>query len=80
MDTFSSTLARFTQQIGWLSLLDILLVAGAFYAVLVILRGTQAVNLMRGVVVLIVAVVVLSGAGGGLHGDERAAAGRAYCD
>ena len=62
MDTFSSTLARFTQQIGWLSLLDILLVAGAFYAVLVILRGTQAVNLMRGVVVLIVAVVVLSGA------------------
>ena len=62
MDTFTSTLARFTEQIGWLSLLDILLVAGAFYAVLVVLRGTQAVNLMRGVVVVIVAVVVLSGA------------------
>ncbi|HCU99213.1 MAG TPA: TIGR00159 family protein, partial [Chloroflexi bacterium] len=32
-----------------------------FYALLIIVRGTQAVNLLRGVIVLIILVVVFSG-------------------
>tara|TARA_Y100001968_G_C19408034_1_gene744766 strand:+ start:1055 stop:1873 length:819 start_codon:yes stop_codon:yes gene_type:complete len=42
-------------------ILDILVVALMFYALLIIVRGTQAVNLLRGVIVLIILVVVFSG-------------------
>ena len=44
-----------------MSALDILVVALMFYVLLVIVRGTQAVNLLRGMIVLVMLVVVFSG-------------------
>ena len=44
-----------------MSALDILVVALMFYVLLVIVRGTQAVNLLRGLIVLVMLVVVFSG-------------------
>ncbi len=61
MDTITSDISRLIQQLDWLSVLDILLVAGVFYLLLVILRGTRAINLLRGVIFLIVVVVLFTG-------------------
>ena len=44
-----------------MSALDILVVAIMFYLLLIIVRGTQAVNLLRGMIVLVILVVVFSG-------------------
>ena len=49
------------QRLDWLSLVDILLVTAVFFSLFVLMRDTQAVVLLRGVIVLIVAVAVLSG-------------------
>ncbi|MBI3361627.1 MAG: TIGR00159 family protein [Chloroflexi bacterium] len=48
------------QRLDWLSLLDILLVAGAIFAALALVRGTQAVLLLRGVIVLVISIALLS--------------------
>lgn len=48
------------QRLDWLSAVDILLVAAIFFAVLVLLRHTQAVVLLRGIIVLAVLVGILS--------------------
>lgn len=61
MDTLTIDISRLLQQLSWWSVLDILLVASVFYLLLVILRGTRAINLLRGVIVLIVVVVILTG-------------------
>ncbi|MDP6583177.1 MAG: diadenylate cyclase CdaA [Anaerolineales bacterium] len=61
MDTVFSDLTRLLEQLTWVEALDILVVALMFYALLVIVRGTQAVNLLRGVIVLVILVVVFSG-------------------
>jgi len=47
---------RIFSRFNWLSALDVLLVAAIIYAVLRIFRGTQAVQLLRGV--LVVALVI----------------------
>lgn len=48
------------QRLDWLSLLDILLVAGVIFAALTLARGTQAVLLLRGVIVLVIGIALLS--------------------
>jgi diadenylate cyclase len=48
------------QRLDWLSLVDILLVTVVFFALFAIMRGTQAVVLMRGVIIIVVAVALLS--------------------
>lgn len=48
------------QRLDWLSLVDLLLVTGIFFLLLRLLRGTQAVVLLRGMVLLVVAVALLT--------------------
>ena len=61
METLTRDLSRLLEQLNWMSALDILVVALMFYVLLVIVRGTQAVNLLRGIIVLLLLVVVFSG-------------------
>ncbi len=42
------------ERLTWFSVLDILLVAGVFFGVLLLLRDTQAVTLLRGVFLLVI--------------------------
>lgn len=49
------------QRLDWLGVVDILLVTAVFFSLFVLMRGTQAVVLLRGVVLLIMAVALLSG-------------------
>jgi diadenylate cyclase len=51
--------AALFQRLDWLSLLDIGLVALVFFAVLYLVRGTQAVPLLRGVIILLVVIAIL---------------------
>lgn len=48
------------QRFDWLSLVDLLLVTAIFFFVLSLLRGTQAVVLLRGMVLLIIAIALLT--------------------
>jgi diadenylate cyclase len=48
------------QRLNWLSVLDILLVALIFFALLYTLRDTQAMVLLRGAILLVVALVLLT--------------------
>ncbi len=59
-DNLAANLAFIFERLNWLSALDILLVAVVFFAVLLFLRGTQAVALLRGILFLIVLVGVLT--------------------
>ena len=61
MANLTHNLSRLLEQLNWMSALDILVVAMMFYMLLVIVRGTQAVNLLRGMIVLVLLVVVFSG-------------------
>jgi diadenylate cyclase len=54
-----SELAALFQRLDWLSVLDIGLVALIFFLVLYLMRGTQAEPLMRGLIILLVAVSIL---------------------
>jgi diadenylate cyclase len=47
-------------RLDWLSVLDILLVALVIYSLLALVRGTQAVVLLRGIIFLVVAMVLLT--------------------
>lgn len=48
------------QRLTWLSLLDLFLVAAIFYTVLMLVRDTQAVVLLRGVILLIILLSLLT--------------------
>ncbi len=48
------------QRLNWLSVLDILLVALIFFALLYTLRDTQAMVLLRGAIFLVVALILLT--------------------
>jgi len=48
------------QRLDWLSVVDILLVALIFYWLLFLVRGTQAVQLLRGVLILVVLSVLIT--------------------
>jgi len=62
-DLINNLLANLTfvfERLNWLSLVDILLVAAVFFSVLLFLRGTQAVVLLRGIILLIALVGILT--------------------
>lgn len=47
-------------RLDWASLVDILLVSLIFYGLLTIIQGTQAVQLLRGIVIIVVITVVVT--------------------
>jgi diadenylate cyclase len=49
------------QRLDWRSIVDILLVAGVFFLLLLLVRATQAVSLLRGLMLLAVVGLLLSG-------------------
>jgi len=51
----------YLQRVGWIDVIDIVLVAITFFWLLYLVRGTRAVPLLRGVIFLVIAVVLLSG-------------------
>ena len=51
----------YLQRLDWIDALDILLVASIFFWVLYLLRGTRAVPLLRGIILLIIFIIPLSG-------------------
>lgn len=59
-ELFSELLFLF-QRLGWLDVLDILLVTTIFFFLLTLVRGTQAVVLLRGMILLIIAIALLTG-------------------
>ncbi|MCC6260739.1 MAG: TIGR00159 family protein [Anaerolineales bacterium] len=60
MTEFLNNLFFIFQRISWLSILDILLVALIFFGLLYSLRDTQAMALLRGVILLVVFVILLT--------------------
>jgi len=56
MTNFLSVFSRF----GWQSALDVLLVALIFYALLRLFRGTQAVQLLRGILVIVLLILLIT--------------------
>ena len=51
----------YLQRLEWIDVLDILLVSFIFFLVLYLVRGTRAVPLLRGMIILIIIVALLSG-------------------
>ena len=60
MTEFLNNLLFIFQRLNWLSVVDILLVTSIFFALLSWLRDTQAMVLMRGVILIVVALVLLT--------------------
>ena len=60
MANFLSDLLFFFQRLNWLSVVDIFLVTLIFFALLYIIRDTQAMMLLRGVILLVVFVIFLT--------------------
>lgn len=48
------------QRLGWLDVIDILLVTAIFFFLLTLVRGTQAVVLLRGMILLIIGISLLT--------------------
>ena len=60
MAEFLNNILFIFQRINWLSAVDILLVTLIFYGLLYWLRGTQAMVLLRGVILIVVALVLIT--------------------
>ncbi len=60
MADFFSELVLLAQPFSWLTLLDIFLVSAIFYVILLVLRGTQAQTLLRGVIIVIILISLLT--------------------
>ncbi|HEY3343710.1 MAG TPA: diadenylate cyclase CdaA [Anaerolineaceae bacterium] len=60
MSILLSDLTLISQQINWLSVLDIFLVTLIFFSILLLVRDTQAIVLLRGILVLIILLSLLS--------------------
>lgn len=56
-DRIISALLQFNIQFGWRDLVDIIIVAYVFYRLILIIRGTRAEQLIKGVVLLLVAMI-----------------------
>ncbi|RLC92459.1 MAG: TIGR00159 family protein [Chloroflexi bacterium] len=56
-----SDLLWYLQRLDWIDALDILLVAFIFFWLLYLVRGTRAVPLLRGVILLIIIITLLGG-------------------
>jgi diadenylate cyclase len=50
----------YLQRLGWIDVVDILLVSFIFFWLLYLVRGTRAVPLLRGVIFLVIVVILLS--------------------
>lgn len=61
MTEFLTEVAFLFQRLDWLGLVDIFLVTAIFFSLFVLMRDTQAVVLVRGVILLIIIVALLSG-------------------
>lgn len=61
MTEFLTEVAFIFQRLDWLGVVDILLVTAIFLSLFALMRGTQAVVLVRGIIFLIVIVALLSG-------------------
>jgi diadenylate cyclase len=57
---FFENLAFIFERLNWLSVLDLALVTGIFFVILLLLRETQAIVLLRGILLLVVLVSLLS--------------------
>jgi diadenylate cyclase len=51
------------QRMNWLSIVDILLVTAIFYTILIIVKDTQAIVLLRGVILLLILMSLLASLG-----------------
>jgi diadenylate cyclase len=60
MSDLGYTLQFFISHLDWLAVLDILLVTLVIYGLLALVRGTQAVVLLRGIIILGVVTVILT--------------------
>jgi diadenylate cyclase len=60
MTQFINEITFLTQRFGWTDLLDIILVALVFFTVLMLLRDTEALVLLRGVFFIIILLVVVT--------------------
>jgi diadenylate cyclase len=60
MDEFLEEISFVFSRLDWLSVLDILLVTLVIFGLLALVRGTQAVVLLRGIIVLALATVLLT--------------------
>lgn len=60
LNNLIANLAFIFERLNWVSLIDILLVAAVFYGILQFLRSSQAVVLLRGVILLIALVGILT--------------------
>jgi len=60
VEEFISNLLFVFQRLNWLSVLDILLVAGIFFGLLYSVRDTQAMSLLRGMIFLFVLLALLT--------------------
>lgn len=60
MNELLSELFFLFQRLGWLDVLDILLVTAIFFFLLTLVRGTQAVVLLRGMILLIIGITILT--------------------
>ena len=60
MSEFLNNLFFIFQRISWLSVVDITLVTLIFFGLLYSLRDTQAMALLRGIILLVVATVLLT--------------------
>ncbi|NJN80017.1 MAG: hypothetical protein HC797_05855 [Anaerolineales bacterium] len=60
MTEFLNNLFFIFQRVSWLSVIDILLVSLIFFALLYSLRDTQAMALLRGMILIVVALILLT--------------------
>jgi len=57
---FLSELSFLFQRLNWLSALDLVLVTLVFFAILLLVRDTQAMLLLRGLILLAIGLMVLT--------------------
>ncbi|MEN6570560.1 MAG: diadenylate cyclase CdaA [Anaerolineaceae bacterium] len=60
MTDILSAITYLFQRLNWLSVLDLFLVTAFFYAILILLRDTQAMALLRGVIFLIIVLAIFT--------------------
>ncbi|HLE23631.1 MAG TPA: hypothetical protein VI701_04915, partial [Anaerolineales bacterium] len=60
VNTLLGDFASYIQRLNWLSVLDLLLVTGVLFVLLRLVRGTRAVVLLRGMVVLVAVLALLT--------------------
>src|SRR5439155_23025177 len=60
MPELAYTLKFLVDHLDWLAVLDILLVTLVIFGLLALVRGTQAVVLLRGIIILAIATITLT--------------------